>query len=373
MKQEGSRGIRNFLIFIGILVSLTIVQDIFKPISIKGVDGAFVKVELPEFNRENLFNSKYQQTASVFVKQNTSFCPDFIRLNNQLDYWFFNEVNSLFVLGKDKYIFDPNYVMARTGDDYIDVAEQKEKKKVIIESKEILDSLNIPILYCIAPNKANFYSEYLLEETPKAKRTNQLFFEEVFIEQDIAYINFDRFFEQKEKEEYPLIPIYGAHWSAYGAYIAGKEMFRKIEDVLGGKQLEIIVDSMEISKKARGRDDDYLESLNIITNWESPPMLYPHLSFKVVNKPNVLVISDSFFWNFYDLNIIQSGFSEFSEMWYYNKTAYNYKGDEIKSRKDFITFANIKDRDLIIVLSSDPSLKDFGYGFLEQLTGLYNK
>ena len=100
-------------------------------------------------------------------------------------------------------------------------------------------------------------------------------------------------------------------------------------------------------------------------------MAYPQLAFKVLKQPNVLIISDSFFWNFYDLTIVQNCFSKESEMWYYNKTRYNHLKEKIGSKTETITLNQIKDRDIIIIVSSDPGLKEFGYGFLEQLSSLH--
>ncbi|MCO6500414.1 MAG: hypothetical protein J5I47_08575 [Vicingus serpentipes] len=372
MKLKKGKGLKIFLIFIGVLTFLPLIQNIFKPLIIKGLDGAFIEPEKPTFSIENWNTSKYQDDALLYIKYNTAFRPDFVRISNQLDYWFFDEINTILTLGKENYIFDPNYIISRKGEDYLDEEKRHKKIQTLSKVKSILDSLSIPILFCIAPNKANYYSSFLPSKTVKSANRNQTFYEQQFQREKLPYINFDRFFEEKQQQtEHCLMPKYGAHWSVYGAYIAGIELFKSIELLTNKKYVAIVEDSIAISSKARFTDDDYLASLNLIQKWKSPSMAYPYLSFEVVDKPNALIISDSFFWTFYDLNIVQNCFSPSSEMWYYNKTRFNSLKEKIGERDPYLSYNDIKERDIIIVVSSDPGLKDLGYGFLEQLVGLY--
>jgi len=127
MKEKNSKGLKVFLIFIGVLVFLPLLQNIFKPLIIKGLDGAFINPDPPVFSVDNFTNSRFQKDASLYMKYNTSFRPDFVRISNQIDYWFFNEINTILTLGKENYIFDPNYIAARKGEDYISEKEQKNK------------------------------------------------------------------------------------------------------------------------------------------------------------------------------------------------------------------------------------------------------
>ena len=372
MKGKDKNGLKIFLLFMLLLAFLPLIQYLFEPIILKGLEGAFVVIEKPVLNKKNWEDATFQEHTSLYLTHHTPFRADFVRLKNQLNYWLFDEINTILTLGKENYIFDPNYIDARTGKDYLAEDVRMQKRSSLIKVKSILDSLNVPLLVCFAPNKANYYSEFLPQTEPLASKRNQLYFETTLNELKIPIINFDRFFmSQKSSTEYPLMPKYGAHWSTYGAYIAGNILCNTIDSIKHEKNINIILSSNEKSSKARFTDDDYLASLNLISKWKSPEMAYPQLTFKVIKQPNVLIISDSFFWNFYDLNLVQNCFSKESEMWYYNKTKYNNLKEKIGSKTDAITLNQVKDRDVIIIVSSDPGLKEFGYGFFEQLSSLH--
>lgn len=371
MKKTNARHLKRTLIFLGVLGFLPFLQDIFEPLKIKGLDGAYLVADPPKLSKTAIFSSKYQQETANYLKTNSSFRPDFVRLSNQIDYWLFNEINTMLTLGKENYIFDPNYISARKGDDYLSEEQRNQKTEVLTKTKTYLDSLNVPILFCLAPNKANYYPEYLPENTPLAPERNQVFFQTVFSKLDIPSISFDHLFNAKKKQGSPLLmPKYGAHWSVYGAYLSGLKMIESMESLTGKEYVDIVEESVEVSSKPRFTDADYLGSLNLIKKWKSPEMAYPKINFKVKEQPNVLIVSDSFFWTFYDLNIVQNCFSTATEMRYYNKTSYDVM-KENKGAAAALTYQDIKDRDIIIVVSSAPGLKDLGYGFLEQLVNLY--
>ena len=155
MELKNQKSLKAFLIFILFFSFTPLIQLIFEPIKLKGLEGAFVEAEKPVFSYSNWTTSKFQNQVSIYLKQKTPFRADFVRLRNQLNYWLFDEINTIFTLGKDNYIFDPNYIKARTGEDYISNELQHQKIESIKNAKQILDSLEIPIIVLIAPNKAN--------------------------------------------------------------------------------------------------------------------------------------------------------------------------------------------------------------------------
>lgn len=374
MELKNQKSLKIFLTFILFSSFTPLIQLIFEPLKLKGLDGAFIEAEEPVLNYSNWTTSEYQNQVASYLKQNTPFRADFVRLRNQLNYWFFDEINTIFTLGKENYIFDPNYIKARTGEDYITDELQQKKIEAIKTAKKVLDSLDIPIIVLIAPNKANYFSEFLPSNKVLSSKRNQLFYENLFQNEGIPFINYDKLFaEKKDESQHPLIPKYGAHWSIYGAHLAGLKMYEKLNIILKKDLGKIELSSLEISEEARYTDDDYLPSLNLIKHWKSPPMAYPTLSFSIKEQPNALIISDSYFWNFYDLNIVQNCFSSETEMWYYNKTKFNVVKDKIGPKEPNLSVEDINDRDVIIILSSDPWLTDFGYGFIEEVANINNK
>jgi hypothetical protein len=122
-----------------------------------------------------------------------------------------------------------------------------------------------------------------------------------------------------------------------------------------------------LSEKPRFSDDDYLASLNLMERFVSPTMAYPQLVFEDGYKPNALIISDSFIWSFYDLKVPENYFDEKTCLWYYQKTGFDIYKNNNGPLSGKILPSDLENRDLVILLISDPGLTDFGYGFFEQL------
>jgi len=369
MNQQGARA---FLIGFTLLALLTLFQQIFHPIKLAGLQGAFDKGEAPEFSTAEWFKGQYQVKADHYLKYNTAFNGELVRLRNQVDYSVFGNINTILTLGKENYIFDPNYIYALNGTDIPDDSTLTEKVHAVNHSIALLDSLHVPLFVFFAPNKASYYQEYLPEPLTASSKTNRAFFNSILEEHKVPVIEFSEWFlTMKSTTKYPLVPKYGAHWTTYGAYLAVDSMLEKMYSGRNEKFASFALDKIEMSDKALYTDDDYLASLNLMVKWKSPRMAYPKLSFSEGKKPTVLIISDSFIWNLYDLGIIQNCFSEKSQLRYYNKTSYDY----LKNNQGPVfnlSIENLKMCDFVVVISSDPSLKDFGFGFFESLNHLTN-
>lgn len=64
-------------------------------------------------------------------------------------------------------------------------------------------------------------------------------------------------------------------------------------------------------------------------------------------------------------------YSDSSEYWYYNSTAYQ-KGKE-EDVKNFDLYSKIKNRDVIVIISNEPNLKKLSTGFIDQVYELYKR
>ncbi len=360
-----------YLTIFALITVLPLFQLVFHPFKLAGLQGAFEKGTPPMFTTKTWFGGKYQQLTDFFLKNNAGFNGELVRLRNQVDYSAFGIINTNLTLGKENYIFDPNYISAREGKDLLADSILNAKSKSCIEGLQLLDSLNIPLLFCFAPNKADFYSEFLPAASVKASTTNQEYFEKLLISKNIPIINFDSWFVSKKAlAPFPLIPKYGAHWSTYGATLAIDSILKSISEIKNESLASYTVEGYEIAEIARFSDDDYLPSLNLMQKWPSPSMAYPILHFTQGKKPNVLIISDSFIWNFFDLKVIQNCFDPQTKIYYYNKTAFNASKDNLGPLPDQLAINEIKSRDCIIMIATGPSLKDFGYNFFEQLSSI---
>ncbi len=356
---------RSFLIVFVLFALLELVQQVFHPIKLTGLQGAFNKGEVPVFNFNTWLKGTYQQQADYYLKYNTAFNGDMVRIRNQANYSLFGKINTILVTGKENFIFDPSYIYALNGTDYINDSAKYAKIKDIEKTLSLLESIHVPLYAGFAPNKAFFYSEYLPDKLMQPQYTNKQFYDSLFQTHNVPVIDFSNWFSNmKDTSKYLLVPKYGAHWSTYGAFLAADSLFNFLQSQSASELADFMVDKIEIKDKAQFTDDDYLPSLNLMIKWESPRMAYPVLKFTPGKKLSVLIISDSFIWNFYDLGIIANCFSSSTTIRYYNKTEFDNNKREIGPVKP-LSIAELSKYDFIWLLNSDPSLKDFGFGFFE--------
>lgn len=374
MNQKQPKITKVFLYLFLLLVFLPMFQFSFSPFKLGGLQGAYLLSTMPKLTTTSFLNQNFQDSTAIYLKHQTPFRAELIKVRNQIDYSLHKKINTILTLGKDNYIFDPSYIKAIRGEDYLDDEVLNNKITSILKTKTILDSLNIPMLICLAPNKANFYSEKLIPTPIKVEATNHNYLKKNLLKNGINFIDFDSIFnELKTTSKYPLIPKYGAHWSTFGAYLSANILFDKLNSITKKTTSSLILDSVYITTKVKYTDDDYLPSLNLLEKLKSPPMAYPVVNFNIKNKLNALIISDSFFWNFYDLDIPKNSLTQNSELWYYNKTKFDIDKNTIGTTSGFINPEDIIHRNVIIILSADPSLVDFGFGFFEQIEQLHEQ
>lgn len=350
-----------FLSLFSLAVLLIWVQQLFHPIKLAGLQGAYDPGEWPSLTFNSWVSGNYQSRADHFLKYHTPFNGELVRFRNQADYSIFGNINTMLLLGKDHFIFDPSY---------IDAIEGKElTPDSIVRNQE--NSLNafqanhsVPVLFVFAPNKAAFYSELLPDPLKPSTKTNKSVYKALLSRANVEYIDFDSWFlSVKDTSRWPLIPKYGAHWSTLGAAFAGDSLIKKTAQLINADIADFTIASIDTTSDALYQDDDYLPSLNLMYKWRSPVLAYPQLKFSEGTKPNVLFISDSFIWNFYDIGMMRNCFDRNSHVIYYFKTVYDTERNSLGPAAQFSLKQLLKNRDAVIILSSDPSLKDFAFGF----------
>jgi hypothetical protein len=349
--------------------ALVLVQQHFRPFRLAGLQGAFEAGEMPELTASSYTKGSFQTQADHFLKYQMAFNGELVRLRNQLEYSLFGNINTILMLGKENYLFDPAYRDALEGNDLMSDSAFNETQKNLSEGVRILKERNIPLMVIFTPNKASYFSEYLNTPLSFANKTNKSEITSMLDQNDVHYIDFDSWFlSAKDTTRFPLMTKYGAHWSTYGAAIAGDSIINLMREISGDIPSSFKIKSVEFSDKARFGDDDYLPSLNLMKKWPSPPLAYPELEFIRGSKPNPLIITDSFIWNLYDLGIVQNCFGEKTSVHYYFKTVYDVNKQRIASTASGTGILNPDDFDFVIIITSDPSLKSFGFGFFEALT-----
>lgn len=365
-----NRSIKISLFLFGLIWILIAIQFAFSPFKLVGLRGAFKEPTLPTFNSKSLLDGSFQVEVSEFSNSKTPFRSDFIRLKNQLGYSLFNEINTNLELGKENILFDPSYARAYYGKDKFSDLVTTDWARLVQQFKIKVDSLGVKCVFIIAPNKGRFYEEYLLgNKQIKTSVNNQEILEIILKENDIPVLNVDDWFNVlKDKTKHPLIPRYGAHWSTYGAGLVADSLNKRLTDWFPGIT-KTSIGNLELSKKLRFTDGDYLPSLNLIKTWDSPSeMAYPRMIYEKGKCLNALVISDSFMWNFFHVDYFKQVFDSKSEFLYYNQSKYNLNREKVSVNESSYSIDSLRTKDLVLFIATGPSLKkEVGYGFFKEV------
>ena len=67
MKIKEAKSLKIFLIFFGISSCLPLVQNVFHPLIINGLDGAVLQEKPPVFDIENWSSSRFQQNSVKYI------------------------------------------------------------------------------------------------------------------------------------------------------------------------------------------------------------------------------------------------------------------------------------------------------------------
>jgi hypothetical protein len=353
-----------------------IIQKIGNIVEIDKLNGAIIQLEKPVFSFKNWFSGEYQEKKEKYVNENFGFRNLFVRLNNQIYFDFFNKAKANgVIIGKQNYLYEENYIKAFYGTDFIgkdSIRERMEKFKYV---QDTLQKLNKNLLLIFAAGKGTFYSEYIPNKYKVKKRnTNYDYHLKIAKKLGISYIDFNQYFlKNKYKSKYPLYPKYGIHWSIYGMCLAADSIIKHIEKDRKIDMNSIYWEKVEL-EVPKNEDYDIAGGMNLLFNLKSFKMGYPQIKFEKDTskiKPNLLVVSDSYYWGMFNFGI-SSVFNE-SHFWYYNKEIYpdTYSKplttDQIDLRKE------INKHDVIIVMSTQATMTDLGWGFIEKAYELYHK
>ena len=195
--MEKSNNIRRYL-FAGILIVL-FAPMLFMQLSfikIMPLKGAIVKVEKPGFSANNWFSESYKMKMEKYLNQIFGIRNFFVRLNNQLQYSFFNKAQAKGVIvGKEDYLYEESYIDAYYARDFLGkeiITDQIGKLKIIQDS---LSLKGVDLILVFAPGKASFYPEYIPDRYDTIRGiTNHEYYTEQANSAGINHIDFSSWF-----------------------------------------------------------------------------------------------------------------------------------------------------------------------------------
>ena len=366
----------KFAIFVLILLTLGISSlqfscHLFKEPPLKGYFHLRERPSLKLFAWKRWISSTFQDEFSNRLNDNIGLRNSLIRINNQGDYSFFGIIHAEgFINGKQRYLFEEDYIHEYTGEYFIG-KEVIDKK--LARLKNVTDSLkarHILLMLVYEPGKASFYPEYIPRRFHPEKRglTNFGYYLKRSCELGLSCMDLNSYFlKMKDTSRYPLFPRYGMHWSVYGVPYALDTLANAIQKTTGTELPKYKTTRLIASQTPRGTDNDIGELLNLICPLTSTPAAYPSVSFEKTPPKTltVLVVADSYY-----LNIIEDyGRQLFrkQEFWYYNKKMYPYQNN---NPPQYVDKSNLRDKlkkfDVILLMVSEINLHCGFWNFADE-------
>lgn len=364
---------------IGLILILPFVQKTTNFPKVKELKGYFYPAKKPVWQFENFMNSTFQDSLVKYIEQNIGFRPDLVRLNNQYKYSLFDTVSARGAIeGKDGYLFEYNYIKAYYGLDYVGMDTIQKHIEQTVFVNNWLEKNNKHLVVAFAPGKGSFFPEHIPEEYkpdsifPK----NEATYYRLLKENQIKVISGNEIFASvKDTSRYALFPKCGIHWSFYGMGLVFDTILKTMEQQRGKPFVDFETKSILVTHNLRVPDRDLWEGMNIFSKPNDYPMPYPDFSFTRTdpeNMPAVIVVADSYYWQWYSGDYATKAFGK-HDFWYYNNQIIPGDGGEVVQKHDIDVMSRVLEADFIILLQTDANMSRYSFGFIPELYSAIKK
>ncbi len=370
--------VKRCIIFI--LLTLTLlpwIQRRYTVFVFEPLKGAIVQKDKPLLNKTEYLSGKFQEKFESYFQFSTGFKEWLIPLYNQIGYSIFKLLRTEdVVLAKDgRTLMDPNYIKSLYGYTYTGESRIDYHIQTLSKLDSVLKSKNKKLIIMFSPGKASFFPELIPDSYAHSGfPTNYSAYKAKFKNTNIAFIDFKKWYiSLKGKTDEVLYPLYGIHWSDYGAHWAADSLVRFIENdsqkKLPRKKYTGEVETGGIT----GKDYDLGEVLNLLkplSTYKINKPIVEFLSSEKDYKPNVLIVGDSYWWNIYDTQSPDNQFNEYAFLFYFN-TAYLNKSQVAKPVYEINLLEEIDKADYIIITTTETNDQRFPFAFPEKVLALY--
>jgi hypothetical protein len=107
--------------------------------------------------------------------------------------------------------------------------------------------------------------------------------------------------------------------------------------------------------------------MNLLNRLPSQTLSYPNIEWdysEVDSTSNMLVIGDSFYWNWYYLGLGENCFKQTS-FWYYNNEVYPESKQSSVKVESIDRQAVIQNSDVVLLIASESNLVNLAWGFVD--------
>lgn len=343
--------------------------------------GQEVREEFPIISVKSFWAGEFQIRLDKWVSTNLGLRGAFVRLDNQINFSFFNEISSKYeskiIVGKDKWLYEKAYIDSLNHRDEVPQKFLEDKVRSLKKLQALLESNGIHFVFLITPSKATIYPEYIKDKyiIPKnsAKASNYEKIVPLLQINGVHYIDGHQYFlELKKRSPYPVYPSSGIHWSFYSSCYFTLELISALENLTKQKMGKFQFDRIYITDRPSSSDRDLARLTNILfeKSLYGKEYYYPETSSSVsvenVFRPKILFVGGSYLWTlFYYLEKHQV-YSERDFYSYYKQNA-KYPAQTFNpiDKKNLDLKREILAKDIVVIESNEHALTQLGFGFIE--------
>lgn len=342
------------------------------------LSGDFVLAEIPEYSTVRWMNGTFQAGFDRFIEDHIGFRSFFVRLNNQIDFSFFNHVNAEgLVKGKGGLLYEYDYIRAYTGKDFIgkETIHRKLNKLKFLQD-HLKSNYDIDIILILEPSKARVHPEFIPDRYLKhgISLSNYEYIRQASIEKGINLLDLNLYLNRvSDTIRYPVYPPYGIHWSEHTMRFITDTLVKFIESKRNIDMPDFTVENRFVNDSISDSDYDAGLTANLLFRPDQPELPYPFFDFKddqEKDRPMVLAVADSYYWNIFNTRLPKHLFAN-QAFWYFNAKVYpDFYYEEVWT-SDLDLTAEVEKQDVILLGITERFLYKFGWKFVDQLYEAY--
>jgi len=353
------------------------------PVILHALKGAEAEAPAPKWSLQALRSGATVTAISKWFDARIGLRSFWVRLDNQIDYTFFNQVvdrsdGTQLVLAPGDWLYERQYIQFAIDNSKLAPEECARRVERMRRVETKLARRGIPLLYVIAPSKASVYPEHIPTEYYREKKPDQIVTSwelgrDYLPNSGVSYIDGPALYAEWKKEGVPnLFARSGTHWS----YVSALRIWDEIRAALNPRLARPIPPLRYAPlqpNRPQGNDRDLLDLANLLVSrpYEHPlpkPRMIPQKEIKTADLPRILWIHDSFGWVLIE-ELYEANAAHPSDSLYYFRTHMKIPGGVAQPTKieeiDWPAF--LRDYDAIVLVWTEIAFEFDGNGFYEAL------
>ena len=355
----------------GFLMLCLLLHVAFKPLNIikdKDLSGYYSVPANIEWNLEDYFSGKYQDSSEKYINYKYGLFPGFTRIHHQIEYSFFNRIHVKDVhIGQNGYLYRycVGCITTRTFDS-LNLEKYLNKYLVIQDS---LKACGKNMVWLIAPDKNIVFSEYLPLALKHDAEVYSYYWtlQKAFKRKGIEFIDFNELaFREKNKYPYEVFNKGGVHWT--NAYAT--RCFDSLSVYLSLKTNIKIKNTISLKKVENpwGPDIDMEEAANLLLPLQQDKLFLADMISESNSKSKkLLLIGDSFAHSWTWTKYFTNCFHPKSEFWYYNREVNSLENTFIRNVDHKNTRKTSSEFDTFIIIFNAANAEYLDYGFVDDM------